>query len=101
MDPKQYQKAQMQSQVLENKIKDWIDDRSHPIGRRLLDEARAIEDDFQTKQNPRSIEGRIKQFLVTFDELKRYETIIDAQHARWLYDQYEHLQLSLRQFENY
>jgi hypothetical protein len=102
MNPAQYDQARNQAQQLEHKIRDYLDDPNSNVGRRLLDEARRIEDEFQTKNNPRSIENRIKSFIHLLDELKTHETpVIDAQHARWLHDQYEHLQLSLRKFENY
>lgn len=99
---KQYDEGQRRARDLEHKIKDYLDDPSNPVAQRLINESRKIEDDFQTRRNPRSIEDHIRQVVHIFDELRRFETpIMDAQHARWLHDQYEHLQMSLRKFENY
>lgn len=102
MNKQQYEQGQRKAKELENRISDCLDDRAHPLSRRVIEESRRIEDDFQTHRNPRSIEDRIKQFLHVFEELRRFETpIMDSQDARWLHDQYEHLQMSLRKFENY
>lgn len=102
MNPSQYQTGRNCAQQLEYKIRDWLDDKAHPIGARLIDGSRKIEDDFQTQRNPRSIEANIKSFLSILEDLQRFETpVMDAQHARWLHDQYENLMHDLRKFDNY
>jgi hypothetical protein len=102
MSKQQYEQGRNRAIELEHRISDYLDTQDHEISRKLIEEARRIENDFQSQNNPRSIEDRIKRFLHSFEELKRFETpVMDAQHARWLHDQYEHLQMSLRKFDNY
>lgn len=102
MNKGQYDQGRAHARQLQDKIVGFLDDRNHPIAQKLIRESEAIEDDFQTNRNPRSIEDHIKRFIHVFEELKRFETpIMDAQHARYLHDQYEHLQMSLRKFDNY
>ena len=98
----QYKTARQQAVNLQYKFRDSLDDKSQPMARTLESEIQRIVDDFEVKKNPRSIDDRIKQLQRQLRDVDRGDPpVMDNRHAEHLYDSFEDLRLSLRDFDNY
>lgn len=100
MDRGQYELGRAQAQNLRFKLTDLVDSQDS-AGQALIDHALSIENDFESDKNPRSIEDNVKRLMSTLDSLTNIATIIDSRHASSLFEEYQKLQMSIRQFENY
>ena len=87
---------------LENKIKNWLDDKQHSVARALLEQARQLVSEISQKKKPRQLEDRIKRVLRELHHCSAHgDAIMDHHHTDHLHEQYEELMHSLRKFDNY
>lgn len=97
-----YKEAYAHASDCENKLKNLLDDKTHPIGRGLLDEARQLVSEVGARRNPRQLENRAKSILRLLRQAEDFgEEIMDHRHIREVHDGYEHFQMALRKFHNY
>lgn len=81
----------------ENQIKNLLDDKTHSIGRSLLDEAKKLVSEIDAKRGPRQLENRVKTLLRLLHEAKGMgEQIMDQRHITMLHHGYEHMLMALR-----
>lgn len=98
----QYQAAHRQAVNLQFKFRDHLDDKSQPMARTLENEIQRVVDEFEKETNPRSIEDRIKQLQQLLKDVDRSEPkVMDNRHADSLHQEFEHLRMSLRKFDNF
>ncbi len=101
MNP-QYKAAREQAVRMQHKFRDMLDDKSQPVARTLENEIQRIVDEFEMNKNPRSIEERIKQLQRMLKDVDRgTPPVMDNRDADFLHDNFEHLRMSLRKFDNY
>ena len=87
---------------LENQIKNLLDDKTHPVGRSMLEQSRQLVSDISQQKKPRQLEERVKVLIDLMHHSKEHgETIMDIRHSEGLHHGYEHLQMELRKFPNY
>lgn len=94
-----YKEALSIAKGLENDIKNWLDDKTHPAGRGLLDQSRQLVSQVSAKREPRSLEDQVKALLNLLEQAKAEDdAVMDQQHISSLRRGYEELILSLRKF---
>lgn len=92
-----YKQLRHQAADYENQIKNLLDDKTHPIGRGLLDEARQLVNEIDAKRGPRQLESRVKTILHLLHQAKSLgEQIMDQRHITMLHHSYEHMTMELR-----
>lgn len=102
MNKHQYEVAHREAERLHNKVKDLIDDRTHHLGRELLEIGHRITTEIRLQKNPRSIEGTVKAMVQALERVRTHgDQVMDFRHTDMFIGGYESLQGNLRKFENY
>lgn len=100
MNKRQYEDMRKLVQYLENRFQDLCDNINHPVSRSFQQRLRALEDDLQTTQNPRSVEHSIESLEDDFDQLDNLE-VMDHSHSNYFTDQMRQMKINIRKFDNY
>lgn len=101
MDPK-YQQIYKSAVNLEHKCADMIDDRSDALGQKLLQLAKALIDDMESKKSPRACESRVQEMQRALGRVKSDEShFMSPNDADTLEDAYEDVRRELRGLPNY
>lgn len=74
--------------AFQRRVNDYIDDLNITAGRSLQQEVQRLEDDVQTRKNPRSIEDRVKQIMRNLEHAAEAGAMSPG-HADELKDQSE------------
>lgn len=81
--------------AFQRRTNDFIDDLNIPAGRSLQQEVQRLEDDVQTRKNPRSIEDRVKN-IIRMLEPAAESGAMSPGHADELKDQCEDFRRDLQ-----
>lgn len=85
-----------QAVALQQKFRDYIDDRSHPLAGQLDREIQGLEDDVQVKKHPKTIEDRAKRIISLLSSVDG-TPVMDGGHADDLKDRAQDIINELRQ----
>lgn len=88
---------------LNYKVKDFIGgDYSHPSAHMLQHEVRQLQEDFEMRKHPRTIEARIKTIQNQLRQAQHLEkSYMNYHEYDYLHDTYEHMRMNLRKLKDY
>lgn len=91
---------QFYNQVVQfqRRANDWLDDRSSSAARSLQTEIQRLEDDVQTRKNPRTLEARVVSVMRLLSQAGSNGTMSHS-HANELIDQCENFRQQLRKMQ--
>ncbi len=88
---------------LDHKVRDFIGgDHSHPSASMLQREVRQLQEDFEMRKHPRTIEGRIKTIQ---NQLRQSQNLSNSymnyNEFDYLHDTFEDMRMNLRKLRDY
>jgi translation initiation factor 2B subunit (eIF-2B alpha/beta/delta family) len=87
---------------MQHHFHDKVDDHNHPTAHLLREEIRHLEDDIQSKKQPRSIENRIKTIQTQLLRSQHSgEAVFDPTSSVALHRQFEDLRREIRKAPHY
>lgn len=78
------------------KVNDQIDDHSHAIAKTLKREVQQLEDEVQTRKNPRSVEHRVKGIIQILEQAGHAE-VMSHEHVHHFVHECEDFRKKLQQ----